>query len=239
MDLKEQNEKKEGLVNYLEDEKSRLQDKVEQMLTDGRLQPLVAGRRPCRRSSLLKLTSLSSASKEKDLVLELECMREKYGVCRRERSPSRLDAFVKSLEEERDFYRQEAERYKRGFGFGDQDLSFCRNPQRGRSPRTKASDCTPDIQKNFNLSKLYFMQGLATFLFSLQGGLLEEELIHVVRERDELKDALLDIERRMRDIQDNAKILSAERDKFITLFKQVRLECIVSPSRLLFDASDS
>lgn len=36
MDLKERNEKTEGLVNYLEDEKSRLQDKVEQMLADGK-----------------------------------------------------------------------------------------------------------------------------------------------------------------------------------------------------------
>lgn len=93
------------------------------------------------------LTSPSSTFKDKDLVMELESMREKYGVCRRERSPSRLDAFVKSLEEERDYYRQEAERYKRGFGFGDQDLSFCRNPHRGRSPRTKASECTHDILK--------------------------------------------------------------------------------------------
>lgn len=36
MDLSERNEKIEGLVNYLEDEKSRLQDKVELMLADGR-----------------------------------------------------------------------------------------------------------------------------------------------------------------------------------------------------------
>lgn len=42
MDLKEQNEKNEGLVHYLEDEKSRLQDKVEQMLTDGRFHAVPA-----------------------------------------------------------------------------------------------------------------------------------------------------------------------------------------------------
>lgn len=52
----------------------------------------------------------------------------------------------------------------------------------------------------------------------------------MVRERDELKDALMDIERRMRDIQDNTKLLSAERDKFIALFEQVSLEYTVSPS---------
>lgn len=39
MDLMERNEKTEGLVNYLEDEKSRLQDKVEQMMADGRFTP--------------------------------------------------------------------------------------------------------------------------------------------------------------------------------------------------------
>lgn len=69
---------------------------------------------------------------DKDLVLELETMRAKHGVCGRERSPSRLDAFVKSLEEERDYYRLEAERYKRVRGVGGLELS-----PRGRSPRSK------------------------------------------------------------------------------------------------------
>lgn len=36
MELKEQNEKMEGLVNFLEDEKTRLQDKVEKMMTTGK-----------------------------------------------------------------------------------------------------------------------------------------------------------------------------------------------------------
>lgn len=72
-------------------------------------------------------------STDKDLVLELEAMRAKYGVCGRERSPSRLDMFVKSLEEERDHYRLEAERYKRARGAVD--LSPSRSPIRGRSPR--------------------------------------------------------------------------------------------------------
>lgn len=72
-------------------------------------------------------------------MLELESMREKHGVCGRERSPSRLDAFVKSLEEERDYYRQEAERYKRAKGAGGLDLSPGRSPSRGRSPRSKVT----------------------------------------------------------------------------------------------------
>lgn len=35
MELKEQNQKMEGLVNFLEDEKVRLQDKVEKMMAAG------------------------------------------------------------------------------------------------------------------------------------------------------------------------------------------------------------
>lgn len=64
-------------------------------------------------------------------------MRTKYGVCGRERSPSRLDAFVKSLEEERDYYRKESERYKTARGAGGVDISPSRSPSRGRSPGSK------------------------------------------------------------------------------------------------------
>lgn len=66
-------------------------------------------------------------------------MRVKHGVCGRERSPSRLDAFVKSLEEERDYYRQEAERYKRARGAGGPDLSPSRSPGRGKGPWPKVA----------------------------------------------------------------------------------------------------
>ncbi|XP_077463953.1 uncharacterized protein LOC144079206 isoform X2 [Stigmatopora argus] len=76
-------EKLEEMVDFLAAEKSRLQDKLQKMM-----------------------------ALEKVLVLELEGWRAKYGVCGRDRSPSRLDAFVKSLEEERDQYRLEAEHYR-------------------------------------------------------------------------------------------------------------------------------
>ncbi|XP_073333060.1 centrosomal protein of 135 kDa [Pagrus major] len=165
LELKEQNEKMEGLVNFLEEEKIRLQDKMEKMM-----------------------------AADKDLVLELETMQAKHGVCGRERSPSRLDAFVKSLEEERDYYRQEAERYKRARGAGGLDLSPSRSPDRGRSPRSKVT----------------------------RGGVAETELLLLVKERDELKAVLLDFEAQMEDIQDNVKALSAERDRFKTLFIQAQ-----------------
>uniref|UniRef100_A0A8C7GHP2 Centrosomal protein 135 n=1 Tax=Oncorhynchus kisutch TaxID=8019 RepID=A0A8C7GHP2_ONCKI len=94
-ELREQNEKMEGLMNFLEEEKRRLQDKLEKM-TDA----------------------------DKELVLELESMRSKHGVCGKDRSPSRLDAFVRSLEEERDYYRQEAERYRRARGPGGDNVDL-------------------------------------------------------------------------------------------------------------------
>lgn len=157
-------------------------------------------------------------------------MRVKHGVCRRERSPSRLDVFVKSLEEERDFYRQEAERYKRGCGFGDQDLSLHGRPPRGRSPRTKAPTASDGTSWALKVSYIFSEIPCREFqpCLSFQGGLPEEEeLLQVVKERDELKDALLDIERQMEDIQDNVKTLSAEKDKFKSLFRQVRLQSSV------------
>ncbi|XP_039984981.1 centrosomal protein of 135 kDa isoform X2 [Xiphias gladius] len=165
VELKEQNEKMEGLVNFLEEEKIRLQEKMEKMM-----------------------------AADKDLVLELETMRAKHGVCGRERSPSRLDAFVKSLEEERDYYRHEAERYKRVRGAGGLDSSPSRSPGRGRSPRSKVT----------------------------RGGITEAELLRIVKERDELKAALLDFEKHVEDIQNNVKAVCTERDNFKTLFKQAQ-----------------
>ena len=72
---------------------------------------------------------------DRELVLELEAMRTMHGVCRKERSPSRLDAFVRSLEEERDRYRQEAEHYKKVRRPEGLSLSPNRSPGRGSSPR--------------------------------------------------------------------------------------------------------
>uniref|UniRef100_A0A7N6C0M2 Centrosomal protein 135 n=1 Tax=Anabas testudineus TaxID=64144 RepID=A0A7N6C0M2_ANATE len=162
VELKEQNEKMEGLVNFLEEEKLRLQEKIEKMMAS-----------------------------DKELVLELEAMRTKHGVCGRERSPSRLDAFVKSLEEERDFYRQEAERYKRTRKAGGWDFSPSRSAGKGKSPRSMA-------------------------------GIAEAELLHLLKERDELKAALLEFEKHMEEIQTNVKALSAERDHYKTVFKEAQ-----------------
>ncbi|XP_021455103.1 centrosomal protein of 135 kDa isoform X2 [Oncorhynchus mykiss] len=170
-ELGEQNEKMEGLVNFLEEEKRRLQDKLEKM-TDA----------------------------DKELVLELESMRSKHGVCGKDRSPSRLDAFVRSLEEERDYYRQEAERYRRARGPGVMDHTNTRSsPGRGRSPRGRTG-------------------------WHGRGDNVDLELSRTVKERDELQAVLLGFERHMEDIQTNVKALTAERDQLSLQCKKVQEE---------------
>ncbi|NXN28115.1 CP135 protein, partial [Nycticryphes semicollaris] len=70
----------EVLLNQLEQEKQRLTEKAENL-----------------------------EIKERELVLEVERMRLEYGIALGDKSPSRLDAFVKTLEEDRDYYKQELE----------------------------------------------------------------------------------------------------------------------------------
>ncbi|NXV12369.1 CP135 protein, partial [Cepphus grylle] len=70
----------ELLLNQLEQEKKRLTEKTENL-----------------------------EIKERELVLEIERMRLEYGIALGDKSPSRLDAFVKTLEDDRDYYKQELE----------------------------------------------------------------------------------------------------------------------------------
>ncbi|XP_007259577.3 centrosomal protein of 135 kDa isoform X1 [Astyanax mexicanus] len=181
-EVQEQNEKMEGLLNFLEEEKRRLQEKVEKM-----------------------------TQADKEMILELERMRVRHGMCGKERSPSRLDAFVKSLEDERDHYRQEAERYRKTRGGSDR--SPIPSPSRGRSPRGRGS-------------------------FQTRGDSSDTELSRTVRERDELQAMLLGFEKHMEDIQTKVKLLTAEKDQLSAQYQQaqeelksVRRELMFSPER--------
>ncbi|EHH25996.1 hypothetical protein EGK_15872 [Macaca mulatta] len=71
----------ETVVHQLEQEKQRLSKKVESFVVT-----------------------------ERELTLEVERMRLEHGIKRRDRSPSRLDTFLKGIEEERDYYKKELER---------------------------------------------------------------------------------------------------------------------------------
>ncbi|XP_029401174.1 centrosomal protein of 135 kDa isoform X1 [Mus pahari] len=52
----------------------------------------------------------SFAVTERELTLEVERMRLEHGIKRRDKSPSRLDTFLKGIEEERDYYKKELEK---------------------------------------------------------------------------------------------------------------------------------
>uniref|UniRef100_A0A8C5F9V7 Centrosomal protein of 135 kDa n=1 Tax=Gadus morhua TaxID=8049 RepID=A0A8C5F9V7_GADMO len=108
VEVQQQRDQLEGLGNFMEQDKARLQDKLEKMTANDR-----------------------------ELVLELETMRAKHGICRKERSPSRLDAFVRSLEEERDHYRKVAEHYKRVRRPESLSLSPIRSPGQESSPNSR------------------------------------------------------------------------------------------------------
>lgn len=57
-----------------------------------------------------------------------------------------------------------------------------------------------------------------------QGGVAEAELLRLLKERDELKAALLEFEKHMEEIQRDVKALSAERDHYKALFKKVNFK---------------
>ncbi|XP_051731471.1 centrosomal protein of 135 kDa isoform X3 [Ctenopharyngodon idella] len=164
LDLQEQNDKMEGLINFLEEDKKRLQDKIEAM-----------------------------TQADKEMILELERMRARHGMCGKDHSPSRLDAFVKSLEEERNYYKQEVERYR--LVRGRTDKSSTPSPGRGRSPRGRGS------------------------WYEKRDG--DAELSRVVKERDELQSVLLGFEKHIEDIQTRVKLLTAERDQLSSQYQQV------------------
>ncbi|XP_051865958.1 centrosomal protein of 135 kDa isoform X2 [Pristis pectinata] len=143
---------------------------------------------------------------EREIVLELERMRTQHGILRGDTSPSRLDKFVKTLEEERDYYKCEVEYL--------QDLVSGRNspicsPRRGRSP-TRTSP--------------------------VKSSSLSSELLQVIRERDELQSVLDKFEQHMAEIQSNVKVLTAERDKLLMIYEQnqdelnkLKKEVLISP----------
>ncbi|NXX52476.1 CP135 protein, partial [Scopus umbretta] len=151
----------ELLLNQLEQEKQRLREKTDTL-----------------------------EIKERELVLEIERMRIEYGIALGDKSPSRLDAFVKTLEDDRDYYKRELEYLQK---------MIKRRPSPSRRTPEKVSSCCQCI-----------------LLITLQ----TEDLRLITRERDELRSMLDRFEKHMIEIQSNVKLLTAERDRLNVLYEQ-------------------
>ncbi|XP_072108785.1 centrosomal protein of 135 kDa isoform X5 [Mobula birostris] len=172
-----ENQTLHDLLTQLKKEKQRLQERVDKQITT-----------------------------EREIVLELERMRTQHGILKGDTSTSRLDKFVKTLEEERDHYKFEVE-YLQDLVSGRKSPTC--SPRRGRSP---------------------------TWTSPVKSSSLSSELLQVIRERDELQSVLDKFEQHMAEIQSNVKVLTAERDKLLMICEQnqdelnkLKKEMLISP----------
>ncbi|XP_071072603.1 centrosomal protein of 135 kDa isoform X2 [Dasypus novemcinctus] len=136
----------------------------------------------------------SFANTERELTLEVERMRIEHGIKRRDRSPSRLDTFLKGIEEERDYYKKELERLQH------------------------------IIQRRSCSANNCFAREKFPIFRTPEKGDYNSELHLITRERDELQCMLERFGKHMEEIQSNVKLLTAERDKLSVLYNQAQEE---------------
>ncbi|XP_013412187.1 centrosomal protein of 135 kDa-like, partial [Lingula anatina] len=181
-------------------------------------------------------------SNERELVLEIERLKKKNGlVKKRGKSPNRLDAFIRGLEEERDYYKGEVDTLQKMM---QQQRSA--SPSRGRSPARAKRDTSPagksaahyetivrvlEDERDFykkEYEKARTMSRTASPARSpptRDRSVAEEtELLRVTRERNELQALLDKFERHMAEIQSNVKVLTSERDKLNLMYEQTKEE---------------
>ncbi|XP_008947692.1 PREDICTED: testis-specific gene 10 protein, partial [Merops nubicus] len=111
------------------------------------------------------------------------------------KSPSRLDAFIKTLEEDRDYYKSETENLMKLF--------------RKTFSSPKRTSTWGSMSKNFS---------------SIQGMNSDTKVLKILKEHEELKSTVKKYERHMAEIQGNLKVLTAERDKIVNLYEQAQEE---------------
>ncbi|GAB1289750.1 Centrosomal protein of 135 kDa [Apodemus speciosus] len=225
----------EAVVHQLEQEKQRLNKKLQ-----------------------------SFAVTERELTLEVERMRLEHGIKRRDKSPSRLDTFLKGIEEERDYYKKELEKLQHLIQRRSCSTNYC---AREKSPIVKCSEkglsavveSGTSSRSTDHVFSGPFVAGWA--VYTHQNCMLRRLLlaswnklvkmfiwktgrdagdynsdVHLItRERDELQRMLERFEKYMEDIQSNVKLLTAERDKLSVLYKEAKEEL----SALRQEASNS
>lgn len=150
-------------------------------------------------------------AKEKELIMELEeCQLTGQGKHRKDKS-SRLDSFICTLEQEKDYYKNECD-----------VLNSMLHKRKNYAEKGTPHSDSPKLRRKSPIPP------------STSDGLLEYE--KVVRERDELQNMLDKFEKHMAEIQANVKILTQERDKTNALYEQthgelqrLRREAVRSP----------
>ncbi|XP_025088561.1 testis-specific gene 10 protein-like isoform X3 [Pomacea canaliculata] len=193
---------------------------------------------------------------EKELVLEIERLKRKNGPSTKKgKIPSKLDAFIRGIEEEREYYRQQADALQRMLrGEPPRSSSPIRSRPSSRSgspvrerPDKKMVAQHEAIVRVLEEEKEYYKKEYETLkalkrsvtpsrLTPTKSVAEESELLRLTRERDELKNLLDKFERHMAEIQANVKVLTAERDKLNNMYEEtkeelmlVRRELIASP----------
>ncbi|KAM9567572.1 testis-specific gene 10 protein isoform 4-T4 [Guaruba guarouba] len=137
----------------------------------------------------LLLNTSDKELKEAKVILQTEAER-KQG-----RSPSKLDAFIMTLEEDRDYYKNETENLLKIF------RSTFASPKR-------TNTCGSMLKKNS----------------SIQGVTFAPDILKILREREDLKSTQKKYERHIAEIQGNLNVLTAERDKILNLYEQAQQE---------------
>ncbi|XP_077967982.1 centrosomal protein of 135 kDa-like [Styela clava] len=148
----------------------------------------------------------SLTSKEKKLATELERYRiSPKKAHRRDKSPSKLDSFIRTLEKERDYYKDECDVLNTMLqNRSGKATSVTRARGRSRSPGLKKSQQPKTSGSQDLVSKATFQK--------------------IVRERDELQKMLDKFENHTAEIQANVRVLSQERDKSNMLYEQAHEE---------------
>ncbi|XP_055958999.1 testis-specific gene 10 protein isoform X2 [Patella vulgata] len=188
-------------------------------------------------------------SNEKELVLEIERLKRKNGPTKKSKTPSKLDAFIHSIEEERDYYRDQADTLQRllrtdGPGTRGKSPIRSRPSSRAGSPARDLSPSKRDGKTSASVSqyetivrvleeeKEYYKKEYESLKSSKRSGRSsptknvneESEIGRLTRERDELKNLLDKFERHMSEIQANVRVLTSERDKLNNMYEETKDE---------------
>ncbi|XP_066287957.1 centrosomal protein of 135 kDa-like isoform X2 [Branchiostoma lanceolatum] len=191
--------------------------------------------------------------KEKELVLELERLRDMSVRHKRDKSPSRLDNFIKSLEEERDYYKQEVDVLQNMLKkrSGSPAKTPTSTPTKGSSIKGTPTKGTPTKGTGVDRKTAAHYETILRVLEDERDFYKREyEMLRALRrsptkgspptrdrsvddmteisrlrqERDELQSMLDKFERHMAEIQSNVKVLTQERDKTSMLYQQAQEE---------------